>query len=91
MDMLTVDLGEVWCAQLGDDVTLLDNDPLSPVSAYALARWSDTIPYEVFCRIGKVRAAGGGRAGRSGGIWRRDSRLLRNSQLKLRGAAAASS
>ena len=48
MDMLTVDLGEVPQAQLGDDVTLLDNDPLSPVSAYALSRWSDTIPYEVF-------------------------------------------
>jgi alanine racemase len=53
MDMLTVDLGEVPQAQLGDDVTLLDNDPLSPVSVYALARWSDTIPYEVFCRIGR--------------------------------------
>ena len=53
MDMLTVDLGEVPQAQLGDDVTLLDNDPLSPVSVYALANWSETIPYEVFCRIGK--------------------------------------
>ena len=26
---------------------------LSPVSVYALAKWADTIPYEIFCRIGK--------------------------------------
>lgn len=53
MDLTTVDLAEVPQAQVGDEVTLLDNDPLSPVSVYAHAKWSDTIPYEVFCRIGK--------------------------------------
>jgi len=53
MDLTTVDLGEVPQAQLGDEVTLLDNDPLSPVSAYQLAKWADTIPYEIFCRIGR--------------------------------------
>lgn len=52
MDLTTVDLGEVPQAQVGDEVTLLDNDPLSPVSVYALAKWADTIPYEIFCRIG---------------------------------------
>lgn len=52
MDLTTIDLGDVSQAQVGDEVTLLDNDPLSPVSVYALAKWADTIPYEVFCRIG---------------------------------------
>lgn len=52
MDLITIDLGESPAAQIGDEVTLLDSDPLSPVSAYHLAEWSQTIPYEVFCRIG---------------------------------------
>ncbi|HEX3356664.1 MAG TPA: alanine racemase, partial [Tepidisphaeraceae bacterium] len=52
MDLMTVDLSEVPSAQVGDEATLLDDDPLSPVSVYRLAEWSDTIPYEVFCRIG---------------------------------------
>ena len=53
MDLTTIDLGELPHAQVGDEVTLLDNDPLSPVSVYALAKWADTIPYEIFCRIGQ--------------------------------------
>src|SRR6185437_10729876 len=53
MDLATIDLGGIPQAQVGDEVKLLDNDPLSPVSVYALSKWSDTIPYEVFCRIGK--------------------------------------
>lgn len=52
MDLTTIDLGDVPGARVGDEVTLLDSDPLSPVSVYALAKWGDTIPYEVFCRIG---------------------------------------
>lgn len=52
MDLTTIDLGNVPAACVGDEVTLLDSDPLSPVSVYELARWADTIPYEVFCRIG---------------------------------------
>ena len=52
MDLTTIDLSETPGAQIGDEVTLLDDDPLSPASVYNLARWSNTIPYEVFCRIG---------------------------------------
>ncbi len=52
MDLTTVDLGPDPDAAVGDDVTLLDDDPLSPCSVYALAKWADTIPYEIFCRIG---------------------------------------
>ena len=53
MDLTTIDLGQVPMARIGDEVTLLDADPLSPVSVYKLAEWSNTIPYEVFCRIGR--------------------------------------
>ena len=52
MDLTTIDLGDVPQAQIGDEVVLLDNDPLSPASVYALAQWADTIPYEILCGIG---------------------------------------
>jgi alanine racemase len=52
MDFLTIDLGEVPQATIGDDVTLLDDDPLSPASIYKLAEWGQTIPYEICCRVG---------------------------------------
>src|SRR5207244_3297865 len=35
------------------------NDPLSPASAYELAKQAETIPYEILCRIGpRVRRVG---------------------------------
>jgi alanine racemase len=37
---------------VGDEVTVLDNDPIAPNSVYRLAEIAGTIPYEVFCRIG---------------------------------------
>jgi alanine racemase len=52
MDMTTLDLGPLPQANVGDEVTVLDSDPLSACSVYALARWADTLPYEIFCRIG---------------------------------------
>jgi alanine racemase len=52
MDFTTIDLHGLQDVRVGDEVTLLDNDPLSPVSVYRLAQWADTIPYEIFCRIG---------------------------------------
>ena len=52
MDLTTVDLSQVPAAAIGDEVVLLDSDPLSPCSVYQLAEWSNTIPYEVLCRIG---------------------------------------
>src|SRR6267143_1373325 len=53
MDYTMIDLGDVVGARVGDEVVILDNDPLSPVSAYQLARWGETIPYEILCRIGQ--------------------------------------
>jgi alanine racemase len=52
MDFTTIDLTGHPQAALGDEATLLDNDPLSPASVYKLAEWGQTIPYEIFCRIG---------------------------------------
>jgi len=52
MDLTTIDLGETPTAQIGDEVTLLDTDPLSPASVYALSQWAGTIPYEILCGIG---------------------------------------
>jgi alanine racemase len=59
MDLTTIDLTDIPAASIGDVVTVLDDDPLSPASAYALAQWADTIPYEIFCRIGsRVKRVG---------------------------------
>ncbi len=52
MDLTTIDLTDHPDATLGDEVTLLDDDPLSPVSVYHLAEWANTIPYEIVSRIG---------------------------------------
>lgn len=52
MDLLTVDLTDCPTAVVGDDVTLLDNDPLSAAGIYEMARLAETIPYELMCRIG---------------------------------------
>jgi alanine racemase len=51
MDLTTIDLTDIPAA-VGDEVTLLDDDPLSPVSAYKLAEWAQTIPSEILCKIG---------------------------------------
>ncbi|MBV8780827.1 MAG: alanine racemase [Phycisphaerae bacterium] len=52
MDLTVIDLTRVPQAVIGDEVTVMDNDPMSAVSVYQLAEWAETIPYEVFCRIG---------------------------------------
>lgn len=52
MDMTMIDLTQIHDALPGDEVTILDDDPASPASVYRLARQANTIPYEVFCRIG---------------------------------------
>lgn len=52
MDMTTIDVTAAAHATVGDEVTLLDSDPLSPTSVYELAKHAQTIPYEIFARIG---------------------------------------
>lgn len=52
MDMTMIDLTDIPEAVPGDEVIILDDDPASPASVYALAKQANTIPYEIFCRIG---------------------------------------
>jgi alanine racemase len=53
MDLTTIDLSRAPHAVAGDEVTILDPDPLSPASVYELARLANTIPYEITCGIGQ--------------------------------------
>jgi alanine racemase len=52
MDLTTVDLTELPNVTIGQEVTVLDNDPKSTLSARSLAAQTDTIPYEVLTSIG---------------------------------------
>ena len=52
MDYLTIDLATAPWVQPGDEVVLLDDDPLSRCSVYRLAEQCGTLPYEIFCSIG---------------------------------------
>jgi len=52
MDLTVIDLQNAPHAVIGDEVTILDDDPLSPASVYRIAELAGTIPYEIFCRIG---------------------------------------
>jgi len=52
MDLTIIDLTAVPAAHLGDEVTIIDSDPLSPASVYRMAEALGTIPYEILSRIG---------------------------------------
>ena len=52
MDLTTIDLHDAPSAQIGGEVIVMDDDPLSPASVYALSEIAHTIPYELFTRIG---------------------------------------
>jgi alanine racemase len=52
MDLTTIDLSQVPMTHVGDEVVVMDSDPLSAVSVYRLAEWGSTIPYEILSRIG---------------------------------------
>jgi alanine racemase len=52
MDLTVIDLANAPQAMIGDEVTVLDSDPISPASVYRIAELAGTIPYEIFCQIG---------------------------------------
>jgi alanine racemase len=52
MDLTVIDLQNAPHSVVGDEVIVLDSDPLSPASVYRIAELADTIPYEIFCKIG---------------------------------------
>ncbi|MGH9525027.1 MAG: alanine racemase [Terriglobales bacterium] len=51
MDMTIVDVTDIPGVQLGDEVTLLGRDGEHEIDAREHARHTETIPYEVLCRI----------------------------------------
>jgi len=53
MDLITVDVTDVPGIASGDEVTLLEADPESPISAVGLASRISTIPYEILTSIGE--------------------------------------
>jgi alanine racemase len=62
MDYLTVDVGHIPGASVGDEVVLLGRFGAEEITAEELAERSGTIPYEVLTRLGKrvVRVYRGG-------------------------------
>ncbi len=52
MDMILADVTDIDALAPGDVVTLIGRDGAETISAWDLARWSDTIAYEILCCIG---------------------------------------
>lgn len=52
MDQVIIDLTDFPQARVGDRVELISPDPKAPHAVENLARLSETIPYEVTCRLG---------------------------------------
>ncbi len=53
MDLTMVDVSEIPGVQTGDEVILLGKQGSEEIHVFELARWAETIPYEIFCGIGK--------------------------------------
>ena len=50
MNITTIDITHIPNIQIGDIVTLISNDNSSPISAHAIAKMCDTIPYEILIK-----------------------------------------
>jgi alanine racemase len=53
MDLTMIDVSEIPGAQVGDEVVLLGKQGSDEIHVSELARWAETIPYEIFCGISK--------------------------------------
>ena len=51
MDTTIVDVSHIGGCEIGDDVTLIGRSGEEEITAWDLARWSDTLPYEVLCNL----------------------------------------
>jgi alanine racemase len=54
MDQIMVDVTRVWGVQCGDEVVFIGQQGAACVTASEVARWEDTIPWEVLCNIDKT-------------------------------------
>ena len=52
MDMTVVDVTDDPGIKPGDDVILMGQSETQAITAYDLAKWQDSIPYEVLCNLG---------------------------------------
>jgi len=53
MDLTMIDVSEIPGVRAGDEVVLLGKQGSDEIHVFELARWAETIPYEIFCGIGK--------------------------------------
>jgi alanine racemase len=53
MDLTMLDVGDIPGVRVGDEVVLLGKQGSGEIHVHELARWAETIPYEIFCGIGK--------------------------------------
>jgi len=53
MDLTMIDVSDVPEVRVGDEVVLIGRQGAGEVHVFELARWAETIPYEIFCGIGK--------------------------------------
>ena len=53
MDQIIVELTGIPEVYAGDTVEIISPDPTAPNSVENLARLSNTIPYEITCRLGR--------------------------------------
>jgi alanine racemase len=51
MDMTLVDVSHIVGCELGDEVALIGCSGSEQITAPDVARWSDTLPYEVLCNL----------------------------------------
>jgi alanine racemase len=51
MDMTLVDVSHIPGCDLGDEVALIGESGSERITACDLARWSETVPYEVLCNL----------------------------------------
>lgn len=52
MDFITVDISEPPHVAVGDEAVLIGKQGDEEITAWEFARWAETIPYEVTCKIG---------------------------------------
>ena len=51
MDTTIVDVSHIHGCEIGDEVMLIGRSGGEEISAWDLARWSETLPYEVMCNL----------------------------------------
>jgi alanine racemase len=53
MDLTMIDVTAIPETRVGDEVVLLGSQGAEEIHVCDLARWGETISYEIFCGIGK--------------------------------------